>query len=84
MISRGQIAAKVRAHKDANPALYCEIPACLWRVKHSGGPDTPCRKHPKPLPQIPMDFAPETCQDCGAPFNNGNPTRSGKCAACEA
>jgi hypothetical protein len=32
MITRGQIAAKVRAHKDANPTLYCEVPACLWRV----------------------------------------------------
>jgi hypothetical protein len=55
MITRGQIAAKVRAHKDANPTLYCEVPACLWRVKHTGGSDTPCRKHPKPLPQLELE-----------------------------
>lgn len=28
--------------------------------------------------------APEQCSECGTPFNNANPTRSGKCAACEA
>lgn len=29
------------------------------------------------------DYSPENCRECGAPFNNANPSRSGLCAACE-
>ena len=28
--------------------------------------------------------APENCSECGHPFNNANPSPSGKCRACEA
>lgn len=41
-------AAKVRERKQEHPADYCADPRCLWRVKHRGGPDTPCRKHQQP------------------------------------
>jgi hypothetical protein len=52
MVTRAQVAAKVRADKELYPDRYCRVPACLWRVKHTGGPDTPCRKHG--LPQTEM------------------------------
>ena len=38
--SHGSVAARVRAHKDARPELYCVAPRCLWRLS-SGS----CRKH---------------------------------------
>jgi hypothetical protein len=82
-MTHGQVAKRAREHKATWPELYCSEPACLWRVKHDGRPDTPCRKHPKPLPQVEL-FGPEQCSDCGAPFNNANPTPSGMCRACEA
>lgn len=67
-MTRGQVAAKVRAHKLAHPELYCYVPTCLWREKHDGAPDTPCQKHPKPLPQIELFSTPY-------PWCRGNPTR---------
>ena len=66
-MSRGSTAAKVREHKETWPELYCHVKNCLWRVKHTGGPDTPCRKHPQPLPQTEMPLGratPRTCHEC--------------------
>ena len=74
-------AASVRREKEQHPERFC--PVCLWRVKHTGGPDTPCRKHPQPLPTVPM-FTPEQCDDCGMPFNDAERSKSGKCTGCEA
>lgn len=48
--SRGQIAARVRQHKAENPHLYCRVPACLWRIETSRGPN-PCKKHPLVTPE---------------------------------
>jgi predicted Zn-ribbon and HTH transcriptional regulator len=31
-----------------------------------------------------LEYGPECCQECGAPFNNANPSKSGLCPACEA
>jgi hypothetical protein len=33
MITQGQVAAKVRAHKEAHPELYCPDKRCLWSRK---------------------------------------------------
>lgn len=40
MPSYGQVAAKVRKNKEANPERYCGNPRCLWNLA-SG----PCPKH---------------------------------------
>lgn len=39
------VAASVRAMKDANPDYYCHDPRCLWRVVTNRGMK-PCPKHP--------------------------------------
>lgn len=39
-MTRGQVAAKVRAAKEEHPERYCSARGCLWRVT-SG----PCRNH---------------------------------------
>jgi hypothetical protein len=41
MASHGQVAARVRADKDAHPERYCPERRCLWRL--SSGP---CPRHP--------------------------------------
>lgn len=65
-------AQKVRERKEQHPGDYCPVRGCLWRVKHNGRPDTPCQKHPSP----------ESCCDCGMPFNNANPGPNGRCEEC--
>jgi hypothetical protein len=43
-MSRAQTAAKVAAHKNAHPELYCPDARCLWRTgggrcpRHGGEP----------------------------------------------
>lgn len=44
-VSRGSIAAKVRAHREQHPELYCAYGQCLWRTVTIRGPN-PCRNHP--------------------------------------
>ena len=72
MTTHASVAAKVRQHKQTWPELYCRVPSCLWRVKHDGRPDTPCRKHPAPLPTVEMfpkahdHAADEDCTPCRA------------------
>ena len=39
-MTRGQVAAKVRAAKEAHPERYCSVRGCLWRVTRG-----PCSKH---------------------------------------
>lgn len=44
-MSHGSVAAKVRAHKLANPHLYCSASfSCLWRTQTARG-FVPCRRH---------------------------------------
>lgn len=45
MPTHGQVAAKVRAHKESNPELYCPIRNCLWRIVDRKGNYVPCGKH---------------------------------------
>jgi hypothetical protein len=64
MASRGAVAAKVRAAKEAHPELFCAVPRCLWRT--GGAHGTPCRKHPV---SAPLDGSGNTlvpCSSCGA------------------
>lgn len=44
-------ASKVAEHKRTWPDLYCHVSGCLWRVKHNGAPDTPCKRHPDTRPK---------------------------------
>ncbi len=39
------VAAKVRAEKDAHPERFCPDPCCLWRELHSDGRISFCPRH---------------------------------------
>jgi hypothetical protein len=44
MSSYGQVAAKIRAEKEAHPERFCPNRKCLWRIVTAQGPN-PCRNH---------------------------------------
>ncbi len=52
----GSVAAKVRAHKAANPSDYCPVDGCLWRIK-TAAPHTenPCRHHAPRIAPLDID-----------------------------
>lgn len=76
-------AAKCREEKEAHPERFCQVRACLWRVLHRDGRVTPCRKHPQ-YNVTGIGHPPESCQDCGMPFNDAEPGPNGRCVRCNA
>lgn len=37
-MNHGQVAAKLRAEKDAHPERFCPSQQCLWRIRGEHGP----------------------------------------------
>lgn len=74
-MTRGSVAAKVRADKEEHPERYCSEPRCLWRIQKRdsrtarGWISDPCPKHtPTPKCDDPGAHRPGCQCDGGEPL----------------